>query len=309
MKKSEMGLLPTPRSLSPLTQKGSSASRDSWQSRLSSPVCSLTRDVPQALTELHSLPVRDDGNYFCNPHLQLLLEIESRSFVDGRCWRKNNKSLDVNQDVYRKIRMMLLPFADDPNETAFIATMMLRQMASCKRIYNGSPFSAYIIAAAFLAGKVCEECDPKLEELISESDYAGTVCEREVLAAERRMACELDWNFAYASPTELGFSLLDCLEGLKPSVKAALMQIVTPVCYLSVCTHTMEDTKPSVLVAAIVTALFTLLFQKEAQRSKWASLFSQLVAAPCRTVYDLSCMFNSAVSDQMRKILKPNCCL
>jgi hypothetical protein len=301
-------LLPTPSSLSPSAHKfgrtvTGSVPQDSWQSRLSSPVCSLTRDIPQALNELHDLPVSDDCDLMSNPRLQLLLAIEDSSFLTNESWLRNNKSLDINHETFNQIKQLLRPFADEPEETAFMGTMILRQLASRRRICKGMSYSAYVIAAAFLAGKICEENDPKLSELIEESPVGANVHSQQVIAAERRLACELGWNFAFASPTELGFSLLDCLEGLKPSIKAALMQIVASVCYQFVFRL---SCKPSIIVASVLTSLFTVLFRREAHRNKWASLFAHLITAPTHDVHELSLKLNPAIECQLSKILMKN---
>ena len=309
--------LPTPTSLSPprssskptLRPSDSSSSttlsNDSWQSRLSSPVSSLNKTIQQGLYELKSLPTSCERfDFMNNPRLHLLLELESLSFLERERWLRNNKSFDVDQQLFNETRQMLAPFAEEVDETSFVAVMLLRHAASRRRICNGSSRYLHTVAAAFLAGKICEENDPHLEELIKEAGLSKWTTPQQIIKAERRMACDLGWNFSFASPTEIGFSLLDCMEGLKPAVKAAIMQVAAPVCYNAV--FSTGDRKPSLLMASILTAIFTFLFDDESQRFRWADLFSQLVQCKSRDVSQLSLEFVPAVVNQFKKVMSKN---
>ena len=212
-----------------------------------------------------------------SPRLDYLLELEAASIPRRADWLEKNRNFDISHALFDLFRTSIAKSSDEPNETAFVATCILRRVASKKRILTTSQKESYALGALLLASKICEENDPKVSDLIRYANYQVSV--EQVLAAERRLALELEWSFQFASPTELGYAMLDCLcvegNGLRPNVKMAIMAVAEPVIYDWLFDE--PDYRPSLLVAAVLSAVFVYIFKSKRQ---WVSYFASLLHYP-----------------------------
>lgn len=315
--------LPTPASLSPPShcikkphhsapyddstnrqhQTQVSNSLDSWQSRLSSPLpprqISLDPSalVPYGLVCEYVPPA--------SPRLEYLLSIEKNTHVERNEWRSKNKNFDIDYKKFDLFRQCISRNSDEPNETAFIATKILQKAASKKRILTQEQKESHFLGALMLACKICEENDPKVNDLIKYANY--NVSLEQVLSAERKLAVDVEWCFQFASPTELGYAMLDCFcnakgNGIKPNVKMAIMSVAEPVIYDWIFDENITF-HPSLVVAAVLVSIFVYIY-KGAKRRNWISFFASLVICSVNSLEHMVKSVEDQVYEQIEQVLK-----
>lgn len=315
--------LPTPASLSPLshsikkpdhsTQYEDSAicnqqtqisnSLDSWQSRLSSPL--PPRQISLDPTALVPYGLVCENVPPASPRLEYLLSIEKNTHVDRNEWLSKNKNFDIDYQKFDLFRQCISKCSDEPNETAFIATKILQKAASKKRILTQDQKESHFLGALLLASKICEENDPKVDDLIKYAKYDVSL--EQVLSAERKLAVDVEWEFQFASPTELGYAMLDCFcnangNGIKPNVKMAIMSVAGPVIYDWVFDES-NTSPPSSIVAAVLVSIFVYIY-KGAKRRNWVSFFASLVICPVNSLEQIVTQVEGQVLVQIEQVLK-----
>jgi hypothetical protein len=278
-----------------------SNSLDSWQSRLSSPLpprqISLDPSalVPYGLVCEYVPPA--------SPRLEYLLSIEKSTHVERSEWLSKNKNFDIDYQKFDLFRQCISKSSDEPNETAFIATRILQKAASKKRILTQDQKEGHFLGALLLASKICEENDPKVADLIIYANYKVSL--EHVLSAERKLAVDVEWCFQYASPTELGYAMLDCFcntngNGIKSNVKIAIMSVAAPVIYEWIFN---DNIPPSLIVAAVLVSIFVYIY-KGAKRRNWISFFASLILSPASNLELVVKNVEDQVHVQIEQVLK-----